>query len=702
MKKIEIAKAIGLADENFVAEAAPKATTTKSVFWRKFAIIAACVSLVVTSMCLWLFLPYDRAEELPDIADEKNLPAALEEYAGSEYLDLMYAIYRYDKTHTSKPNNNFENYIKSFIEGAFGYFAPKNGGSSINIDLNSDPTFDASVFVPDSIVEAESSTTVYPIYSANTFVSGNYVETTDNQVKGVTEADLFKRTKTHIFYLDKSSQTLRVYSIAGEESRQVAELSLNYKKSDMLSDFSGKEMFLSQDGKTLTILCRTWERKYSWAAEYFYRDSCALLISLDVSDPKNIKESSRFAIKGSYTSARVVDGKILLFSNYNMNNYPDHDYSDISTFVPSIDCGNGFTPIPADSIIFPDEITSKYYTIVTRLNESDLAFEGSIACLSYSDTVYVSADKIFVTRSYNDYVKREKDGEKFVDNANMTEITAISYRGESFEKLGSIRVAGRLKNQYSLDEFEGILRVVTTTGGTRYIGDKYLVTEDGLYYGNSNNKPARSESIATNAALYCIDLSTFEIVGEVRDFAPAGETVESVRFDGTNAYVCTAVVVTFTDPVYFFDLSDMNNITYTDTGDIEGYSSSLVNFGDGLLLGIGYGENSSILKIEVYAEEGDRVISLASYEVEGVSFSTDYKSYFIDRERGLVGLMFDEWRIGYGCRYVLLDFDGYQLFEVVNQKFDVSFQPQYARATIADDYFYMMVSYEFKAIKLFD
>lgn len=41
MKKIDMAKAIGLADEDFVAEAAPVATRTKSIFWRKFAIVAA-------------------------------------------------------------------------------------------------------------------------------------------------------------------------------------------------------------------------------------------------------------------------------------------------------------------------------------------------------------------------------------------------------------------------------------------------------------------------------------------------------------------------------------------------------------------------------------------------------------------------------------------------------------------------------------
>ncbi len=704
MKKIDMAKAIGLADEDFVAEAAPVATKTKSVFWRKFAIIAACVSLVVTSACLWLFLPYDRAEELPDEVDKKNLPSALEEYADSEYLDLMYAIYKYEKANKLKPNNNFENYIESFLKGAFGYFAPKNNNFFVSNfdDLNSIVETDDEMKLEWVVEEATSTSSPSKGNTMGGSVYSDYVETTDNQVKGVTEADLFKRTKTHIFYLDINSFTLRVYSIAGEESRQVSAYTIQNNDSEILKNVFVKEMFLSNDGKTLTLIGYARTRGELVAEGTLPYNRLVRLISLDVSDPENIKEKSYFSITGDHTTARVVDGKILLFSYYSPNSSISLGESGINRFVPMIDTGTGLVPIAADDIILPDDITSKRYTVVTKLNESDLAFEGAIACLSYSDTVYVSADKIFVTRSYNDYIKREEDGAKFVDNANMTEITAISYKGGSFEKLGSTSVEGRVKNQYSLDEYEGILRVVTTTSATRYIGDSYLVTRDGLYYGNSDGKPAKTERIATNAALYCIDLSTFEIVGEVRDFAPAGETVESVRFDGTSAYVCTAVVVTFSDPVYFFDLSDMNNITYTDTGDIEGYSSSLVDFGDGLLLGIGYGENRSTLKIEVYAEDGDKVISLDAYEVENCFFSTDYKSYFIDRENGLVGLMMDTWDNNYSCRYILLGYDGYQLFEIVNEKFEKTGQPELARATIADNYFYMMASYEFKAIKLFD
>lgn len=693
MKKIDMAKAIGLADEDFVAEAAPVATRTKSIFGRKFAIVAACVSLVVTFACLWLFLPYQSEEVL---ADTSYPSEALKDLADSEYFDLMEKIYGYEKSYTNKPSNNFEKYVENLLNISQLCFARKDG---VNLYVSADEAL--------GNMELES-TNSSPIDSAiaessdgNT-MSDSYVETTDNQVAGVTEADLFKRTTTHIFYLDIYNQTLRTYSIAGEKSRLVSEYVIKDSNSDIFDRIWVHEMFLTEDCNTITLIGYERTKKdLVWDGTLPYKRA-VLLISLDVSDPENIKEKSRFSITGYYNTARVVDGKILLFSNYSLISSISGGHTDISRFVPMIDTGEGMTPIPADSIILPDEVTSKRYTVITRLNEADLAFEGAIACLSYSDTVYVSADKIFVTRSYTDYIKRTKNGEELVDLANLTEITAIGYGGDSFEKLGSISVEGRVKNQYSLDEFEGVLRVVTTTGGTRYIADKYYMTDSGIYYGNTDDEPAKIERIASNAALYCIDLDTFEIVGEVRDFAPAGETVESVRFDGTNAYVCTAVVVTFTDPVYFFDLSDLNNITYTDTGYIDGYSSSLVNFGEGLLLGIGYGENRSTLKLEVYAEEGDKVVSLASYEVENVGFSTDYKSYYIDRERSLVGLMINKgWGDG-GSRYMLLGFDGYKIFNVVSEVYAEYLPPEQARATIADNYLYIMASHEFKAVKLFD
>ncbi|MBO5700994.1 MAG: beta-propeller domain-containing protein [Clostridia bacterium] len=679
MKKIEIAKAIGLADEKYVAEAAPKANP-KARFWRKFTLIAACVSIIATSLCLWLFLPYDRGEDLPEEADVNNLPAALRDYEDSEYLDLMYAFYKYDKANRKGGKNNFETYLDGLFDFALnGGVVAEDAMSPVPEAPTAAPEWDGNMSTSDEEVKAEN----------------GYVETTDNQVAGVIEADLFKRTKTHIFYLNRQNMDLYVYSIAGEESKLVNQVAIRHGYDDLFLELYSAQIFLSADGKTLTVLGNGIGQRETGSGKE--KLSTTILLAFDVSNPEVIVQKAHFAIAGDYLSARLVDGKILLMSKYYVGKV---DYADPTTFLPMIDSGNGFEVMAAEDIIFPETLTSKYYTVVTQVDMETLTLEGAAGCLCYSNEHYVSADKIFLTRSYFEAFERN-DGEKYIEEARMTEIYALGYGADGFRKLGSIGVEGTVKNQYSLDEYEGILRVVTTTGGTKVYGSAF-VSNGKIKYGIGDSY---ATSKASNAALYCIDLSTWQIVGEVRDFAPDGETVESVRFDGTNAYVCTAVVITFTDPVYFFDLSDMSNITYTDTGVIEGYSSSLVNFGDGFLLGIGFGANRDTLKIEVYYENGDKVESIASYEREAVNFSQDYKSYFIDRERGLVGLMITDWngKDGEtGDRYILLAFDGYKLTEVLDECMNDYGDPSAARATLADDYFYIMENKHFKVVKLYN
>ena len=283
----------------------------------------------------------------------------------------------------------------------------------------------------------------------------------------------------------------------------------------------------------------------------------------------------------------------------------------------------------------------------------------------------------------------------------MTEILALGYGEEGFENLGSVSVEGTVKNQYSLDEYGGILRVVTTLGSNNiYFSEGEINVVDGSL---DMSNVVMIQTAVSNAALYCIDLETFEIVAEVSGFAPDGESVESVRFDGTKAYVCTAEVITFSDPVYFFNLSDLNNITYTDTGVIEGYSSSLVDFGENTLLGIGYGDNRLTFKIEVYAENGNKVESLCAYERSGFGFSEDYKSYFIDRENGLVGLAVSDQTTGVlKFRYILLAYNGYELVEIKNVLFDSYVDIAFARAALADDYFYILARDQFKFFKVFE
>ena len=149
-------------------------------------------------------------------------------------------------------------------------------------------------------------------------------------------------------------------------------------------------------------------------------------------------------------------------------------------------------------------------------------------------------------------------------------------------------------------------------------------------------------------------------------------------------YICTAEVIILTDPVYFFDLRDIHNITYKHTPIIDGYSSSLINFGD-FLLGIGINEERE-LKVEIYEETADGVEPIASYELPAF-FSEEYKSYYIDRENNLVGIPISLWSDGKEY-YLLLHFDGYELRNMKDLRIDGIMNA--VRADIIDGYLYLL------------
>ena len=141
------------------------------------------------------------------------------------------------------------------------------------------------------------------------------------------------------------------------------------------------------------------------------------------------------------------------------------------------------------------------------------------------------------------------------------------------------------------------------------------------------------------------------------------------------------------------------NITYIRTEDIDGYSTSLVDFAGGTLLGIGYGTWDS-LKIEVYAEDGDSVRPLDAYEAENASFASEYKAYLIDRENALVGLHVSPYN-GENY-YLLLRFDGYELVELAKVKL-ASDLPDLTRAAVVDGWLYIFTADEtdFTAVQLY-
>ena len=588
------------------------------------AALSSCAGVAAIALACVLFIP------LPQPQSEASA------YKNSEYYPVIQRLDK--KLNTFKGpvyKNNFEK-LTAGIEDFFNIFAGCGSVGTGKGDrmMPGDPAYDDDGMENDWM-EGEKG-------EQESTGSNGYVETTDNQTQGVIEADRFKRTETHIFYLFDG--TLYAYKIAGLETKLVGSYQVTERENSAYR--GGGEFYLSQDGKTVTLIRSITLANAAQGVKKVYTE----IVSLDVSEPTNITEKGRNYLSGDYVSSRMVDGKLLVINNFYV--YRGVDFSDESSFLPQYGDLDTMQSVAADDIVCPKELTTTNYSVICQIDESSAEAEDCMALLSYSSTIYASAENLFITRNF-----REK---KSGVTQTITEFSCISYKDEGLEYVNSATVVGSVLNQYSMDEYEGIFRIVTTR-----------------------------DNGSTSASLYCIDMQSFETVGKV-DFAPKGERVYSVRFDRDKAYVCTALVITMTDPVYAFDLSDVANITYVETGEIKGYSSSLVQFKDGFLLGIGYGSNRNILKIEIYQETEKSMESITMYELNA-EFSEDYKSYFIDRKRGLVGLGISQYdyKTGEGFEgYILLEFDGYKLNEVL--KTELGGSPSLMRATLIDEYFYIL------------
>ncbi|MEU8265938.1 beta-propeller domain-containing protein [Sphaerisporangium sp. NPDC049002] len=121
-------------------------------------------------------------------------------------------------------------------------------------------------------------------------------------------------------------------------------------------------------------------------------------------------------------------------------------------------------------------------------------------------------------------------------------------------------VPGRLLNQYSLSDYEGSLRVATTS-----FGDEGVASEK------------------SSSAVYVLDSGTLARTGQITGLGN-GERIYSVRFIGPVGYVVTFKQV---DPLYTLDLRDPARPKVTGELKITGYSAYLHPAGDGRLIGIG-------------------------------------------------------------------------------------------------------------------
>ncbi|HEY3088900.1 MAG TPA: beta-propeller domain-containing protein [Jatrophihabitantaceae bacterium] len=202
-----------------------------------------------------------------------------------------------------------------------------------------------------------------------------------------------------------------------------------------------------------------------------------------------------------------------------------------------------------------------------------LADVSPVSLAADGDTVYATTTSLYIASNpqwwLQPVLERGADGRPIMPKLppQHTEIHRfdISAPGPA-RYVASGVVPGRLLNQYSLSEYDGYLRVATTSG--------YALADE----------PGQSSAESTSSSsVFVLRADRLTKVSEV-DGLGGGQRIYSVRFIGPVGYVVTFQQM---DPLYTLDLRDPTAPRVAGAVELTGYSSYLYPVSETTLIGVG-------------------------------------------------------------------------------------------------------------------
>lgn len=440
---------------------------------------------------------------------------------------------------------------------------------------------------------------------------------TNIQVEGVMEADVVKTDGNYIYALYNNK--INIVSADNGNVKIVATISAPdpTELGDTISRYDFSEMYIS--GDRLVIIGGYLTNSANEYRYYFDSDYETVIWIYDIADKTAPEMLSESAQCGWYNTSRMIDNKLYVISEKYC--YSAYEQDELESYVPYTKSNGVKTFLPASDIFYAEnsseKIYTRSYTIITATDISTQTRTSAKALLNNGGgTVYCSADSLYVT-GY-DYSE---------DYAYRTRISRFSLDNGTISLVSTGSVEGGLLNQFSLDEKDSYLRVVTTN-------DKKIITYD-------ENQNEYVDYTTVNG-LYIFD-KDMKLTGSITDLAE-GETVHSVRFDGDIAYF-----VTFrqTDPLFTVDVSDETKPVILSTLKIPGFSTYLHAFGKDMLFGFGYDADeetgrTDTLKLTMFGtSDKSDVTELNTLILRDEYYSTalyDHKAILVDAEKNIIAI----------------------------------------------------------------
>lgn len=422
--------------------------------------------------------------------------------------------------------------------------------------------------------------------------TGDYSNTNVRQ-EGVDEADVAKTDGRYLYVLEDDGDYV-----------SIVDTKTNMKKISEIKapkDETIEEFYLTEKNKKVVMICSNSSDDDYEDVEDVTRSSLiskqtegTQVVTYDVQDKKHPKKVGKVSQSGEYESSRISDGYLYLFSNYWVPENWKKKHPE--TYIPYVDD----SLMKAKDICLPDGMKGCMYEIISAIDlKHPDKIADSKAIFSEGGDAYVSNKNIY-------YYEEEWTGN---GKQEKTLLRKLSYKKGKLAVVAQKTFRGYLNDSFSIDEYDGYLRMVVTRGKTN--------------------------------AVYVLD-QKLKLTGKITNLAK-DERVYSARFLGDTGYFVTYKEM---DPLFSVDLSNPKNPKILGRLKIPGFSNYLHFYGEDKLLGIGMdvdkkGDVTDGVKLSMFdISDKKNVKEEHKYTLKDV-YSTDvewdYKAALIDVEKNIIG-----------------------------------------------------------------
>ena len=379
--------------------------------------------------------------------------------------------------------------------------------------------------------------------------STNSSSTTNNQVEGVEEGDIVV-VKDGFIYAIKD-QSITVVDANNPKNLKLA-TTIKQKESQYIVKLALYDNVLIAIGEDYIEKSGT-----SMSTAVFY----------DITNPKNPKFIREVAQEGYLQDMRITNDTLYLIGNMHPNYWilQEEGTQDLKPKMYDSVESKEYKSLSLDKISILPNTMDGTYSLITAIDLKNGAktSANTKGYLGGSSGLYMSEDALYLTTPTYDGNQAVPFGGMmdriWMPLSSNTQVFKWDLDGTALNFVGTSEVKGSVLNQYSMDEYDGNFRIVTTEGN---MWDEKNISRNHLFI---------------------LDESLKEI-GAVKDLAP-GEKVYSARFMGEKAYVVTFKQV---DPLFVIDVANPRKPTVLGELKIPGFSNYLHPLDDTHLIGIGY------------------------------------------------------------------------------------------------------------------